>query len=91
MREDGYELFRRLNEDGEATYRHDTKDYQLCWFGERTEAGNGLRVTCEQTGQVRKFRGGYSSESTWNLMATLESDRWDSPIGEWQGPERWTN
>lgn len=91
MREDGYGLFRQLLREGESTYHLDGRDYHLYWFGERTDAGNGLRVICQETGEERRFRYGYSSEAVWNLLATLDSDRWDTPIGEWVSPDKWVD
>jgi hypothetical protein len=91
MRDDGYELFRQLNRGGEISLHHGERDYRMSWFGEKTDAGSGLRVTCEETGEVRRFRGGYSSEAIWNFITTLESGRWDSPVGEWTDPGKWTD
>ena len=84
-----YDLFRELKTSGESTYKHNSKEYIISFFGERTCCGNGLIAVEIESGETRRFRYGYSSESVGNFITTLERERWNNPVGPWLNPERW--
>ncbi len=85
----GYDLYRALRKGGEITYQHEGREYVLSFFGERTCCGNGLVVLEMGSGETRRFRSGYSSEACHNFVSTLETRRWDYPVGAWINPEKW--
>lgn len=85
----GYELYRELRCGGDTTYKYEGKEYVLSFFGDRTCCGNGLVALEKESGERRRFRGGYSSEACFNFITTVEKQRWNDPVGAWVNPERW--
>jgi hypothetical protein len=84
---DGYQLRHALETQGWFVCECDNQRYRLEFFGERTSVSNGLLAEELNSGETRRFRGGYSSEACWNYLTTVKEGRWDHPVGEWRNPE----
>lgn len=84
-----YELFREIKQGGEATVELSGDVYTLTFFGDRTDAFNGLLAVRRSDGSTQRFRYGYSSESVANFITTLERRRWNDPVRPWLNPEKW--
>jgi len=84
----GYELRRALETQGTYTLERGGRSYRLAFFGEKTSVSNGLRAEELESGDTRRFRGGWTSEACFNFLTTVETGRWDRPVGPWLNPEQ---
>ena len=87
---DGYELYRLLSDGESHSIEVNSSSYHLQFQGDRIGAWSWLLVK-DAKGEEIRLGHGWSTESCWNALTTIERGLWSEPVGRWKDPVNWNN